>query len=276
MKRLLLLVIAFAGVISYGQETPAQYLKRYETLVKYVGPGGPGVETLLDNWYKVDSTDVTMLFARFSCFYTKSAKDTVISGTSRKYLGSKPVLTVRDTLGNPVYYFNATVFDDKLFTQALDNIDKAISYDNTRIDFRTQKINALLQYEKESPDIASSMILDLIAENYSKQPLWRTSEGSVGEGFFPDVIEGYCTMLYKTGSPVSYSAFKEISTVMMKREPGHSEFVDNMGTYELVVKGNANKARKYYNKALRINPDDDTARKNLSVIEKMQVKTKKK
>ena len=43
-------------------------------------------------------------------------------------------------------------------------------------------------------------------------------------------------------------------------------FLDNLGSYYLVVAKNSKTALKYYNKVLKIKPDDMTAIKNLVIL----------
>jgi len=83
-------------------------------------------------------------------------------------------------------------------------------------------------------------------------------------------------MLYDLGMAASYGAFKDISLMMIKYAPKVADFYDNMGSYELVVNGNDKKAMKYYQKALKLNPDDETAVKNMNIINQRAAAKKKK
>lgn len=274
-KSILFLAFVLVQSIGVAQTTGAEYMQKYKTLVKYVGEGGPGVETLISHWEKMDSTDIDMLVAKFNCYYAKAGKDTVLCLPYKKYLGSKAVLTVKDKDGVPSYYYNSKVFDKELFDVALRSLNRAIALNNTRLDLRAQKINAMFQYEKESPGVAVALIKSLISENFSKCPVWTTAEGDLDADDFNGMIQDYCVMLYEIGMAGSYGAFKDISLLMIKYAPNVSDFYDNMGSYELVVNGNDKKATKYYQKALKLKPDDETALKNMEIIKKRAAAKKK-
>ena len=92
-----------------------RFAQRYELLVSKLGPAGVGIETLLDNWAKADSTDERLLKARFNYYYTKSQRQEVVKKSSKKYLGMDPLLSLKDTTGADVFYYQESFFDDELF-----------------------------------------------------------------------------------------------------------------------------------------------------------------
>ena len=53
---------------------------------------------------------------------------------------------------------------------------------------------------------------------------------------------------------------------MLSYRPADVLFLDNLGSYYLVVAKNTKTALKYYNKVLKIKPDDMTAIKNLIIL----------
>ena len=140
--------------VSAMAQTADRYRQRYEMLVNQFGPAGVGVETVLDNWAKVDSTSVDFLFARFSFYFTKAQTTEIVSKPEKKYLGMDPMLTLKDSTGTDVHYYQVNFFDDELYGKAIRSIDKAISLYPERLDFRLMKANAYIAYEKDSPDMA--------------------------------------------------------------------------------------------------------------------------
>ena len=136
MKRLI--VIAFISLVTLNlhAQTASRYEQRYDLLVSQFGPAGVGVETVLDNWAKVDSTNAKMLQGKFAYLFTKAQTAQVEPRPGKKYLGMDPVLTLKDSLGNDVNYFQINVFDDELYAEALKVADKAISFWPDRLDFR--------------------------------------------------------------------------------------------------------------------------------------------
>ena len=63
---------------------------------------------------------------------------------------------------------------------------------------------------------------------------------------------------------------------MNKLYPKNPVFIDNIGSWWLIVKGNDKQAAKYYKKALQIDPEDYAAQQNLRIIERKQAAAKKK
>ena len=53
---------------------------------------------------------------------------------------------------------------------------------------------------------------------------------------------------------------------MLSYRPNDVLFLDNMGSYYLVVKKDNKQSLKYYNKVLKIKPDDLTAIKNVVLM----------
>ena len=116
MKKILYTILLLVTSAMLSAQTPSsRYEQRYDLLVSQFGPAGVGVETVLNNWEKVDSTNARMLQGRFAYFFTKAQTGVVESRPGKKYLGMDPVITLKDSLGNDVNYFEINVFDDELY-----------------------------------------------------------------------------------------------------------------------------------------------------------------
>ena len=148
MRKILVLVALCITSLMYAQTSSEKYEQRYNMLVSQFGPAGVGVETVLNNWAKVDSTNTKLLLGRFDLLLTKSQSVSVVMKDKKRYLGMEPILTLKDSLQRNVYYYQETFFDDELYGQAIQAIDKAISFWPNRLDFRFAKANALIAYEK--------------------------------------------------------------------------------------------------------------------------------
>jgi hypothetical protein len=148
------------------------YEKRYELLVSQVGPGGIGVETLLDKWQAVDSTNHKMLSARFDYYLAKSQSEQVIKKSQKKYLGMEPLLSLKDSTGAPVYYFREMLYDDELFAKALKTADRLASLypDDLERMMPQESIDAgvaLLYTEKDALDDVANAVKTLVERGLS-------------------------------------------------------------------------------------------------------------
>ena len=245
--------------LDLSAQTSEKYEQRYELLLSQFGPAGVGIETVLNKWEAVDSTDAKMLYARFNYLFTKAQTSAVVAKPERKYLGMEPLLTLKDSLGNDVFYYQVNEFDDQLYAQAVKTIDRTISLYPDRLDYRFVKANAYIAYEKESPDMALACLLDL-ADRYSDRKGRWTYEGD--DSFFTDAMQEYCYSFYSIGTSSSMEAFLGLSQKMLQLYPDNTGFLSNIGSYHMLANGDYKTALKYYSKVLKKKPDDYTAIKN--------------
>lgn len=270
MKKIFLAAMLLAATVLSAQTPSEKYEQRYDMLVSQFGPAGVGVETVLDNWAKVDSTNAKLLLARFDLLFNKAQSTKVVMKDKKKYLGMEPMLTLKDSLQREVYCYQETFFDDELYGLAIKAADKAISTWPDRLDFRFVKANALIAYEKESPDMAMNYLRSLVAEASRRSSDWDYAGTKVGKDFISDAMQEYCYSLYVIGSPQSRDAFLELSELLSGIFPDNIQFVNNMGSYYL-LKEDYKTALKHYSKVLKKSPEDYTAIKNSALAaRKMQ------
>ncbi|MBR5925593.1 MAG: hypothetical protein IKZ60_09025 [Bacteroidales bacterium] len=255
-------------------QTSAQFKEKYQRQVRSAGAAGVGVEYILDKWKAAFPEDCDMLEARYAYYLAKSRSDEIQVVNAEKYLGQKPVLSLKDSLGKKVNYFTVPVFNDSLFRISQKCIDKAIELAPNALDYRFDKITALAAYEKESPDMAATAMLDLIDYDASAKPAWTFQGQTVSRGDFESAVQEYCYLFYKTGSANSYESFRILSEKMLKANPKNVLFLNNMGAYWQVAKRDDKKAAKYYKKVLKLSPGDETATANLAIIERNKLKKK--
>ena len=244
----------------------ADYLDRYTLLVNKLGVEGVGVETLLQRWGKDYPDDMDMLLGKFTYYLSKSQSNSMEKIDASKYLGEAPTLTPKDSLGNDVNYFQVTNYDDELFGQATQAIDKAIGLAQDRLDLRLYKIAALIGYEKGSPDMALSGLKELIDYDGHSHPTWIYPGFEPGPDLFPSLVQEYCYTFFRQATPASYEAFKEVSEKMAGYYPKNTVFLTNIGSYYLVYKHDSKNALKMYNKVLKKDPGDYTAIKNCVLL----------
>lgn len=277
MKRLILAIAAIAlCAAAAAQTTPEEYLARLERLVRSVGPAGVGVETLLDRWEEDFPDDQTVHVARFNYHFQKSQRtEMVAKGTQRRYLGNPPTLTLKDTDGQDVNYFPEDFFDEEEFAEAMKVLDRQIALRPDELRFHFLKVSALAAYEKESPDMAAAELKSLIERQASARPAWTLDGEPADAEVFQQGVGEYCYDFYQIATPSGYEYFREVSERMNKLFPKNPVFLDNLGSYELVVKGNDKQAAKYYKKALKLDPDDYAATSNLQIIERKKAQARR-
>ena len=256
--------VLLMSVTLSAQTDSERYEQRYDMLVSRLGYAGIGVETVLDNWEKVDSTNARMLLGKFSYLFTKAQSAQVVAKPVAKYLGMEPVLSLKDSLGKDVFYYQENVFDDEIYGQAMQAADKAMKIWPDRLDFRFMKANAYLAYEKENPYMALAYLQNLVSEVAQKKSPWEFDGAPVDQEFFEDAMQEYCYSFYTIGSEASYEAFLKLSQQLSKLYPDNMGFVNNIGSYYLVNK-DYKTSLKYYDKVLKKKPSDMTSIQNAVV-----------
>lgn len=267
-KFLFLAVMALACVNASAQLTTEEYKAKYERQVRNVGYDGVGVETILDNWEVVAPDDPDMLLGRFNYYLFKSQSTEMVPMARSKYLGKAPALTLKDEAGNPVNYFEDTLYDDACFGEALKVIDELIRQHPYELNFHFIKAANLMSYEKEDPYLAYMEIGDLISMHSSRKPGWQYLGEDVSADIFAEFVQQYCAAFFEVGSEASYEYFKELSVRMSKLFPKHTGFIDNQGSYYLVCQRNFKKAISFYDKALKIDPEDQVALRNKKIAQR--------
>lgn len=257
-----------------AQTTQEQFKQRYERQSRIAGPAGVGVETIITRWKEAFPEDPEACKAEFNYFYAKSLRTEVVRKDCEKYLGVKPVLSIPDTSGVKVNFFEESFFTDSLFALSSTAISKAISLKPEELSYRLLKTAALLAYEKESPDLTCAEIRALVDMDKSQKPAWTFDGEPVDEDTFISCIQEYCRAFYNIGTSNSMECFREISEKMAALHPSNSTFVSNLGSYWLVGKKNGKKAIKYYNKAIKLNPEDYGAIKNCMLAARLAGNTK--
>ena len=262
-NRILLLLLGLVCLAPlYAQESNDDYLRRYSNLVDRVGPDGLGVETLLNKWEAAYPEDPNHRIARFAFCFNRCQHTRLVPMDRDRYLGNAPLLPMTDSTGKKVNYFEVVDYDEALFAEALSAIGKATATAQNHLDWQMIKVNALLAYEKESPEMALQELKTLVTFHYTRKPDWVHDQlGSVTGEQFEAFMQDYCAALFRINSPASQEAFKALSEHLLTYSKDNPLFLDNLGSYYLVKK-DYKKARKYYDQVLKKHPADMTALKN--------------
>ena len=260
-------LVLCAANLQAQEETREDFSRRYALLVSKLGADGVGIETLLNKWDAAYPDDTEMLIGKFSYYLSKAGRTSVVPMDREKYLGERPVLSLNDSTGKKINYFQDTAYDDDLFAEAQKSIDRAIQTAPDRLDIRFMQISSLIAYEKESPDMALSDLKSLVVYNEGRKPSWQyPGADKVDEDFFLAAIQEYCYLFFKYASQTSYEAFAQLSEQVLAYRPDNVLFLDNMGSYYLVAKRDDKLALKYYTRVLKLKKDDLTAIKNIIIL----------
>ena len=268
------LIITFFAALScamlLAQSVGDDYLAKYQRQIRNAGVAGVGVQTIVDNWIAACPDDARAYEARFSYCFAKSRSTEIQPKNSERYLGQKPVLTLKDSTGRDVNYFQEDVFVDSLFASCLTSIDKALSLQPLELRYHFDKITAMLSYEKDCPDLSYELVNSLIDSFVkNKGADWTLDNEALPEDrdeVFCQCIGEFCYTFFQVGSPSSYRYFLALSEKMNKLYPKNPVFLDNIGSYWQVAEKNDKKALKYYKKALKLDPQDYAALNNIRLI----------
>lgn len=280
MKKILAILAAAAIALPAlaQQRTAEEYLQRYNMLAGRLGADGVGIETLIQNWEKDFPEDENMLMAKWVYYLSKSVSTEVVVMDKEKYLGNVPVVTLKDSLGNNVNYFQKNVFDDEMYALASQALDQAIKQNPLNLRYREEKISALIVYEGDSPDMASAAVRSLIDYHYTSKPQWNYDSEPVSQTDFEETIQNFCYNFFQMGSPTGYEAFRATAQKMIDYKSKNVVFQNDLGSYYQVVKQDNKQALKYYTKVLKADPKNYSAIKNCVLISRKQknVKSEKK
>ena len=268
------LIITFFAALScaalLAQSSGDDYLAKCQRQVRNAGVAGVGVQTIVDNWIAACPDDARAYEARFNYCFAKSRSTEIQPKNSERYLGQKPVLTLKDSTGRDVNYFQEDVFVDSLFASCLTSIDKALSLQPLELRYHFDKITAMLSYEKDCPDLSYELVNELIDSFVkNKGADWTLDNEALPEDrdeVFCQCIGEFCYTFFQVGSPSSYRYFLALSEKMNKLYPKNPVFLDNIGSYWQVAEKNDKKALKYYKKALKLDPQDYAALNNIRLI----------
>jgi tetratricopeptide (TPR) repeat protein len=184
-------------------------------------------------------------------------------------------IITKDPDGSDVPYFEEDFYDEEFFGMAMRVLDQQIAAHPDELRWYALKIPALCAYEKESPDMAVSELRTLIRRQASSKPSWTLDGEPADAEIFQQLVGEVCYNFFQTGSDTSYEYFKDISEQMNKLYPKNPVFLDNIGSYWQVARGNDKQAEKFYKKALKLDPGDYAATRNLQLIAKKKSQARK-
>lgn len=251
---------------AFAQLTSAEYKEKYDRQVRAVGYAGLGVETILERWASVHPDDTDMLEGRFFFELTRARSTKVLRSPKPKYLNRDPLLTLKDSTGAPVYFFEEEFYDDSLFTCAIRCLERATALQPDEFLYRAHLVNSHNAREKEQPRLAVEELDALISYDKARHPAWTYRGNPTSESFFTDVVQEYCRLYRGIGSPEGYEALRRISERMIKLYPERTEFQLNMAHYWNEAKNNPRKAISICKKILSRHKEEEAAQALLNTL----------
>ncbi len=266
MKRFITIAALLLGCAVCGAQDSVEALQeKYNRLVRTLGYDGVGVETTLERWEAVSPLDGNMLEGWFNFWITKARSTEALPLDRQTYLGQKPLVSLKDSTGRIVNYFQVTNYDDEYFGKAASAIERAIAAHPDNLGYRLERIDALMAYEEGTPELALDALLKLIQEDQKGTVRWIYGGDTLQRSDFADLMQQYCYFLFQADEPGTLDAFYTISQKLFKSYPDKLDFLCNQGSYFLKAKGNYKKALKLFEDVLKKDPENRNALTN-SVI----------
>ena len=121
----------------------------------------------------------------------------------------------------------------------------------------------------------TSAFLETLAEEYfAGGTQWEYPGDTVNDDFVKSVMQQYCASFFNQGTDNSFAAFRRLAEKMLDLVPEDPTFMADMGSYMLVAGKDYKGALKWYNKVLKVKPDDYTAIKNCILVARRTRNTK--
>ena len=228
MKRIITIAALLLGCAVCGAQDSVEALQeKYNRLVRTLGYDGVGVETTLERWEAVSPLDGNMLEGWFNFWITKARSTEALPLDRQTYLGQKPLVSLKDSTGRIVNYFQVTNYDDEYFGKAASAIERAIAAHPDNLGYRLERIDALMAYEEGTPELALDALLKLIQEDQKGTVRWIYGGDTLQRSDFADLMQQYCYFLFQADEPGTLDAFYTISQKLFKSYPDKLDFLCN-------------------------------------------------
>ena len=202
------------------------------------------------------------LLARFTFCFTRCQTSRIEQMDAARYLGHDPILPMKDSLGRRRNYFQVTDYDEEMYAAANLAIDQAIQACPLRLDYRMAKIDAMMAFEKDKPEMTLLELKYLAGKTFTEHPAWEYDGlEPFTEEHFKAFMQDYCAALFRIGSDTSYAAFLDLTQFLLGYCKDDPLYLNNLGSYYL-VRRDFRKAQKYIDKVLKKAPGDQTAIQN--------------
>lgn len=267
MRTLCLLTLLVLANLSFAQNYKPefdQYFNKGDTLKQ---------QEILTKWEKMDPTNAELYTSYFNYYFSKSRKD-VLSLTTQEPNGES--MSLLDSTGKTAGYLGSKIiYDEKIFKQAIDKIDKGIQLYPNRLDMRYGKIYVLGEvgdWKTYTDEIVKAIQYSTKNDN---NWTWTYNEKKEnGKDFFFSGLQNYQLRLYNTGNDNLLENMRTIATEILKVQPDHVESLSNISITYLLTK-RYDEAIEVLLKAEKVAPKDAIILGNLAQGYKLKGDKKK-
>ena len=248
-KNLLFLLILFNPLVTYGQS----YGERFSALFEKKDTAGQRI--LLEEWQQNDSNDAELYIGWFN-YYINLSKTGGLRLDTRVKEGEEALMLQDSNSDTVAFILEETFYQQQLLDEGFRNIEKGISKHPKRLDMRFGHIYMLgenQQYDRFTEEIVNAIHY---SDKIKNQWLW--SEGKPledAENFMLTSLQDYVMTLYNTMDDSLMKKIGEIATTVLRYHPKHVESLSNLALVHLVA-GEYEKALEPLLSAEKLSPDD--------------------
>lgn len=160
-------------------------------------------------------------------------------------------------------------YDEKLIVDGISKVQDALKFFKSRLDIRFGIVEAAKKIKRW--DVAGKQLVEIL--KVSKEINNKWSWGSIGSPkgnlneFMIENVQAKIAYLFNLDNPVADEALIQVSQSLIKYYPDVIYGYSNLGVFHLAKK-EYDKAKKYLNEALIIDPNDEIIKGNIAILEK--------
>lgn len=231
-------------------------------------------DSVLQVWSNAMPEDPDLFPARFNLLFNRAYNEILVLSPEATQMVDE--LTLSDSIGNEAAYMRSeTIWNDSLLDRAFDEIDHGIAAFPNRIDFRLGKAAAASFAGKWS--ITNDAVSDLLDQDERNGGQWLGSENepqSNIDTLLSKFVFEQLREIYNSDSLPALISALPLADKAAKRFTDNVKIINMAGGLYCGADNN-DKALEYFDKALRIAPDDVVALLNKGCVHYLQGDTAK-
>jgi len=192
------------------------------------------IPSLLQGWESANPNDAQLFVAKFNYFFHECRKEMVQMTTEEPEVEH---MVINDTMtGEAVgYMYSALVYDDSIFSLAIQSIEEGLKLYPKRLDMHFGKIYVLREKGEIGEHINAVLRVIRLHEKYHDEWLWANNEPieDINE-MFTGSMQDYCYALFNMAEP-RIDGVEQISMLMTQLYPADVRFYSNLGACKLMT-----------------------------------------